>query len=401
MRLLTAAAILLLSAILSAQSQIVVPPLKPGETVTITVSAAPAVQPPPPPPPVSGPLAGRVLVVANTLYPTSSIVAAHYMNARGVPVGNLCSLTVPWPGWTTWDDNMPQPAYDAVRAGIRACVDRVGRSVVLYIVMTPGVPYRVFTPALGGGRSIDAQVAALWDDLTPPGAPNRYATADKSALNIYLPFQSFQAWRDSTPMPQPTYSVWRLWGDEAGANRLVDDALAVEAAGGLKGIACIDAKYGKTTVSLPDVGYAAGDNDLLRAADATRAAGLETVLDVNDAEFGTAPAPLRCENAALYAGWYGFGTYNDAFSFAKGAVAWHLDSQSIAWGTQALPHGVIATSGAIAEPFMGLFALAHPDGVMRDLLAGALVGDAFWRHTDFIDKIVQIGDPLYRPFPMP
>ena len=288
------------------------------------------------------------------------------------------------------------PVYDAVKSGVRACVDRIGRPSVLYIVMTPGVPYRVWFGA-AKARSIDAQVAALWADTTGQGTRNAYAAFDQSAANIYAPYVTFAAWRD-TAGSVPQYSVWRLWGTEAEAKQMVDAARAVESAGGLKGTACFDAKYGSATITLPDRSYAASDNDLILAAAATRAAGLETVLDVNDAEFGTGPAPLRCEHAALYAGWYSYSHYNDAFTFTRGAIGWHLDSQSTTWSIEALKRGVIATSATIEEPLMGVYALAHPDGVVRDLLAGANVGDAFWRHTDYIDKIVQIGDPLYCPF---
>ena len=43
----------------------------------------------------------------------------------------------------------------------------------------------------------------------------------------------------------------------------------------------------------------------------------------------------------------------------------------------------------------------HPDGVVRNLLEGANVGDAFLRNTNWVRwMIVNRGDPLYRPFPV-
>jgi len=56
------------------------------------------------------------------------------------------------------------------------------------------------------------------------------------------------------------------------------------------------------------------------------------------------------------------------------------------------------TSGAVGEPY--LEGLPRPAGVYRNLLEGANVGDAFLRNTRWIKwMIVNIGDPLYRPFP--
>jgi uncharacterized protein (TIGR03790 family) len=101
----------------------------------------------------------------------------------------------------------------------------------------------------------------------------------------------------------------------------------------------------------------------------------------------------------LYSGWYSYNTYYDAFSFADGAIGWHLDSYSSGWSRAALDRGITATSGAIAEPY--LEGLTHPDGVVRNLLEGANVGDAFLRNTNWVRwMIVNWGDPLYRPFPV-
>lgn len=357
------------------------------------------VQPPPPLPP--SPLAARVLVVANALQPVSLAVAAHYMAARGVPPQNLCQIQVAG-SLPDLDYLQPLETHVAIRAALRLCVAALGRRTVLYVVMTPGTPHRIWLGA-NGARSIDMLLGQLWDDNVLPRIANPYAANDETALSVYAPSRTFVSWRDDPLNVSPSYGVWRLWGrTEAEANAFVDDAVAVERAGGLRGRACFDARYGRTTgFWLPDTSYVASDNDLLAAASATRAVGIETVLDVNEAEFGTAPAPLRCENAALYAGWYNYGGYNDAFSFARGAVGWHLDSLSVGWADGAVKRGVVATAGTIEEPLMGLYALPRPDRVVRDLLSGALVSDAYQRAMGYVDKLVLIGDPLYRPFPKP
>jgi hypothetical protein len=136
-----------------------------------------------------------------------------------------------------------------------------------------------------------------------------------------------------------------------------------------------------------------------------RQSKFEVVEDGTQAEFGTSPAPLRCDGAALYAGWYSLGHYNDAFTWNPGAIGLHLDSASAQnprggpnWAANAVMKGITITSGAASEPY--LEGLAHPDQVFLYLFQGANAGDALLRSTRWLKwMIINIGDPLYRPFP--
>ncbi len=156
--------------------------------------------------------------------------------------------------------------------------------------------------------------------------------------------------------------------------------------------------------NLTDYDYTTAEYDLHGAANLSRTAGFTVIEDNNEAEFGTAPAPLRCDNAALYSGWYSHA-YNNAFTWNPGAIGFHIDSSSLSsprvgtnWSGGALQHGITVTSGSVAEPY--LFGLPHPDQVFRNLFEGANVGDAFLRGTRWLKwMIVNVGDPLYRPFP--
>jgi len=122
-------------------------------------------------------------------------------------------------------------------------------------------------------------------------------------------------------------------------------------------------------------------------------------------EFGTPPAPLRCDHAALYAGWYTLNHYNDAFTWNPGAIGIHLDSASATnpragtnWAANALARGITITAGAVTEPY--LENLPHPDQALWYLFHGANVGDALLRSERLLKwRILNIGDPLYRPFP--
>jgi hypothetical protein len=200
------------------------------------------------------------------------------------------------------------------------------------------------------------------------------------------------------------YSVWRLDAANAGlAKGLVDKAIFAETYG-LKGKACFDRQHGPIA-KLPDYGSGTGDWDLYRAAEFADRAGFQVVEDDQMAEFGTPPAPLRCDGAVLYAGWYSLNHYNDAFIWYPGAIGIHLDSASALnprggtnWSANALLKGITITSGAVSEPF--LEGLPHPDEVLFCVFQGSNAGDALLRSTRWLKwTILNMGDPLYCPFP--
>jgi uncharacterized protein (TIGR03790 family) len=230
-----------------------------------------------------------------------------------------------------------------------------------------------------------------------------YFAEAQSQKNIYAPFISLAAYRDQ-PRAVSVYSVWRLDAANADlAKRLVYYAMFAET-NGLSGRGCFDRQY-PSLDTVADSGSGSGDWDIHQSAAFARRAGFPVTEDAQPAEFGTAPAPLRCDGAALYAGWYSLNHYNDAFTWVPGAIGIHLDSASAAdprggtnWSANAVLKGITITSGAVAEPF--LEGLAHPDQVFLDLFQGANAGDAMLRSTRWLKwMILNIGDPLYRPFP--
>ena len=197
--------------------------------------------------------------------------------------------------------------------------------------------------------------------------------------------------------------MWRLDAPSADlAKGLVDKAIAAEQ-GGLSGQACLDRQYGPIS-GIDDSDFGEGDWDLHQAATFSGLAGFPVIEDPNPQEFGTPPAP-DCPGAALYSGWYSFNHYNDAFTWNTGAIGLHIDSASAAnprggpnWSANAIIKGITVTGGAVNEP--ELQGLVRPGGMFRDLFQGANVGDAFLRNTRWLKwMILNIGDPLYRPFP--
>ena len=350
-------------------------------------------------------LALRTLVVYNANNSDSVSVANYYIAKRNIPVQNLCPITPPTTDVLTWDQYV-----SSVKVPVQNCLNAIGAARILYIVFTYQTPYDVIGSTSPLTYALDQYVADIWDVYSSQDFfPYPYLTqlqpyyADsQSQGNVYQPFLSFSAWR-SQIFGKLIYSVWRLDGASADlAKGLVDKALAAESSG-LSGQACLDRRYGDIS-GVDDSDYGEGDWDLHQAATFSRLAGFQVVEDSNPQEFGTPPAP-DCPGAALYSGWYSYNNYNDAFTWNTGAIGFHLDSASALnprggtnWSANAIIKGITVTTGAVNEP--ELQGLVRPGGTFRDLFQGANLGDAFLRNTRWLKwMILNIGDPLYRPFP--
>lgn len=345
----------------------------------------------------------RVLIVYNKKVTGSASVAEHYAARRHIPKANRCAISVSDAVWVKWDD------LDAtIKKPIRKCLEAVGPDKILYIVFIYQTPYRLSVPLANGAFALDQYVADIWDLYAPaeppatPRFPHPYFAEAQTQGNVYQRFQSLADYR-AQPWALKIYSVWRLDGANADlAKGLVDKALAAEASG-LSGQACFDRRQGEISRVL-DSEYGAGEWDLHAAAQFARQAGFAVIEDQREAEFGTPPSEA-CPNAALYSGWYKLNNYNDAFTWNAGAIGFHLDSASAVdprggtnWSANAILKGITVTSGAVSEPYLD--GMAHPDGVFRNLFEGANVGDAFLRNTRWLKwKTLNLGDPLYRPFP--
>ncbi len=347
------------------------------------------------------PLNERVLVVYNANGSDSLAVAKYYMAQRKIPESARCKISVSSPDVITQDE------YNArVKGPVRKCLDAAGKQKILYIVFSYQTPY---TMTISSELfSLDQYVADIWDEYSPsrPGreAGNQpYFSDAQSQGNAYEEFVPLAAYREQ-PGAKTIYSVWRLDAANAGlAKGLVDKALFAETHG-LSGKGCFDLQFGPID-RMGDYDSGAGDWDVHQAGELTMRAGFPVVEDEQTTEFGTPPSALRCDNAAFYAGWYSLGHYNDAFTWAPGALGFHMDSASassprdgVNWAANAVLKGITITSGAVSEPY--LEGLAHPDQIFLYLFEGACVGDAVVRSTRWLKwMIINIGDPLYRPFP--
>lgn len=343
----------------------------------------------------------RVLVVYNPTLRDSKEVALYYLAKRAIPKTNTCEIK------TSTTEQIKQDEFDsAVKAPIRKCLERIGKDKILYIVFSYQTPWLLeMGPQT---NALDQFVADIWDEYLPERTANQSevqpyfgkAQTEGDLYEAYVPLADFR----QQPSAKTIYSVWRLDAPTpALAKGLVDKALYAEA-NGLSGIGCFDRRTDPVT-AVPDWAYGAGDWEIHRAADFARRAGFTVMEDGHAEEFGTAPAPLRCDHAALYAGWYALNHYNDAFTWNPGAIGIHLDSASATnprggdnWATHALAHGITITAGSTTEPYLNN--LPHPDEMLWCLFHGANVGDALLRSERLLKWcIINIGDPLYRPFP--
>jgi len=349
------------------------------------------------------PLSQRVLVVYNDNVPESLGVANYYLGRRGIPESNRCAIS-PADTAAVWLADFDS----AVKTPISNCLNAVGKASILYIVFSYQTPY-VLLDATGYTYSLDQAVADIWNAYSPhtpfpyPERAHPYYTVSESQGNVYERFVSLAEYR-SRPEALTIYSVWRLDAANADLARgLVDKAIWAET-NGLSGQGCFDRRWAPIA-SVYDSSYGAGDWDLYKAAEFTRQAGFPVTEDEEEEEFGTPPAPLRCDDAALYTGWYSLDNYNDAFTWNPGAIGFHLDSVSAGdprggnnWSANALIRGITVTSGSVNEPY--LEGLIRADGFYRNLFEGANVGDAAMRNTRWLQwMVLNLGDPLYRPFP--
>jgi uncharacterized protein (TIGR03790 family) len=360
--------------------------------------------------PVTGtPLNERVLVVYSTSDPNSLQIANYYMSSRGIPSANLCALTVDPSAYFGGGIDWRMTYLPVVVPTIQSCLNQAGRTKILYIVLSTSVGTNLNypPPAYTGYVAMDSSLSDIWGDMgnisqnTNPYAYYDPVSGFRDPGGAYTTFVSFADYRDNSTSAQNygghlIYDVWRIDAATTDLARgLIDRALMAESQG-LQGIGCFDMQGDPT--GQPDTGYTSGDYDILRASQFARQAGFTVVTDTNSTQFGQAPSPLRCDGAALYAGWYAYGSYNDAFSFVPGSIGWHIDSASEIWSTEAIRHGLTVTQGAVGEPYLS--GIAHPDAVMLDIMNGANVGDALFRSTANITwMMVNSGDPLYRPFP--
>jgi uncharacterized protein (TIGR03790 family) len=184
------------------------------------------------------------------------------------------------------------------------------------------------------------------------------------------------------------------------ARGLIDKAVYAEKTG-LHGFAYIDSR------GIPDDkqpgSWGNYDQKLRNLAVLLR---FRTSLQVKEERTNKLFEPHSCPQTAIYCGWYSLKKYIDSFDFVDGAIGAHIasfeamdlrDPNSTEWCPSMLVHGVTATFGPVAEPYLSAF--PDPEEFFYELIDGKCLVEAFYRSQPFCSwQMMLIGDPLYAPF---
>lgn len=381
----------------------------------------------------------EVVVVVNARSKSGRELAEYYMARRGIPASNRILLHTP-DGETidtpTYRERIQAPLLDYLNDPIRA------GAPLRCLVLVYGMPLRIDAVDASLKEALDVrgkekddlktELSALAED--DPRRPNLTGRLEAVAAAIrHLAAQTPRASVDSELalvkagdyerrgwLPNPFHigfkdrelalskdqvlMVSRLDGpDPETVRRMIDDGLRAEAEG-LKGAACVDARWPAPVETKDLSGYKRYDYALHQwAAHLADHWPGKRYVDARDELFGTG----ACPDTALYCGWYSLGRYVDAFTWQPGAVAYHIASSecttlkapgSQVWCKRLLEEGVAATLGPVYEPYVQAFPL--PTLFFGLLTEGYLtLAECYQVSVPFLSwQMVLLGDPLYRPF---
>jgi uncharacterized protein (TIGR03790 family) len=335
----------------------------------------------------------NLLLVVNKNVPEGRTLAEFYASKRGVPAGRIVELDLPAGAEEIAADQYDSAVVPVVRAFLR---DKALGAQVTCLVTFYGVPLKVAGRAKGAAAqaaedaALDSELALLrWQNYNRAGPMvNPLRSGIPADVRGKLP-PVMMTMRLDAPGPQTV-------------RQMIEASLRAEAEG-LHGTMVVDAG-GNALLDRKNPNYAAFDRTLRELADVARAKGSLPV--ILDGQPGVLPAGSQ-KGVALYCGWYSLQKYVPACAFVPGAVGYHIASyelttlrneKSTEWVTGLLNDGVVATLGAVNEPFLSAF--PRPDDFFPLLMTGRLpLAEVYWKTTPTMSwRIAMIGDPLYTPF---
>lgn len=382
-----------------------------------------------------------VFVVANRATPVSREVGEHYLSKRNVPKDHLILLDLPT------SEDISRADYDAkLAAPLRDFLkERKGKPTVLLTVY--GVPLRVgrqdltaeekaalekLQPELDAARKEEADLVKAKADVKDAAAAQQkvrdlefrrkrlshdesYAAVDSELMLLWWDKYPLDRWvpnpmnwqvlaRLNPTNAPPILMTARLDGPSVEiAERLVDDAVAVEATG-LSGMAVIDSRgSGFDPFRDGDGGYGAYDESMRETARLLERTGLKVLSH----EKPEVLPPHSAKGVALYCGWYSHANFVDCCEYERGAIAWHLASSeavtlrnrdSKVWCPNLLKNGVAVTLGPVGEPYTVGF--PKPAEFFGFLATGQYtLVECYARTVQMCSWMtVLVGDPLYNPY---
>jgi hypothetical protein len=322
--------------------------------------------------------------------------------ASGAAINTLSLI----PGGVRWDFDAPTAQYYGAMQG---------GTVESFIANIFGPDVRVRNP-----YDQDVVSDSHADDPVP---------LDINAIpsDTFKPFQPFLDFKNSGGMKYPIYLTFRLDGpDCVHVRAMVDDAIEVERHGGLKGAVTADIGFAVPFIRSLDrphcdaAGHRPLDWDAYDAVLFAEKAGLPHDIHGHAAD-DLHVVPLARSEVAYNVTYINSDEqwsrpdlpWNDPRNdnplhhlnqYAKGAIALRVEFEvkDLRHGNEWIPAQLAAGASVVAGDLFGMFAYANTfgGGAFKDLLQGATVGEAFYRHTQSLGwRNLFIGDPLYRPYP--
>lgn len=323
----------------------------------------------------------RVLVIMNSLDPSSVRLGRYYGQKRQVPKENLVLLSV------DPTEEVSQSSFStSIEAPVRQALAR-SKNEIDFLLLVRGVPIRVRE----GGYSVDSL-------LMSHGLKTEKLTVGGSTMDV-APNPYFRRNEPFRHKATGFYLACRLDGyTEANARSLVDNSLAAKPH---KGPFLLDEATNRTGSSFGQVQATLG-----RAATLLEGRGFEAVLD-RQSTFAGSTVPV--------AGYVTWGSNDGAYKpdvyrsirFKPGAICETFVSTSgrtfrPTTGGQSLiadliAQGVTGVKGYVSEPYT--LALANADILFDRYTAGRNLAESFYAASPVAHwKDVVIGDPLCAPY---
>ena len=378
----------------------------------------------------------EVLVIVNSDIEASVELGQYYCQQRNVPKENILALPL---GKILTDmissDDYEKNVAEPVR---KRFTSQTPGKYIRCLLTTYGVPYKVGPRGplkdqqenLKNLEATASQYEKQLKELQPPdsnsaikkelnrikseidwikGKETDAALDNELSMVLFGPYYERYRWQPNQwnrhyKSPNGlilTVMVSRIDGPSPQIARgLVDKAISAENTG-LRGFAYIDSR-GIPDDKQPD-SYGSYDQKIRNLAVLLR---FRTNLPVKEEQSEKLFEPNSCPRTAIYYGWYSLKRYIDSFEFMDGAIAAHIasfeaidlrDPNSTEWVPSMLCHGVTATFGPVAEPYLTAF--PDPEEFFLELIEGKCLVEAFYRAEPFCSwQMMLIGDPLYRPF---
>ena len=377
----------------------------------------------------------EILVIVNKDIPASEELGQYYCQQRNVPKENILALSL----GKTLVDSISRDDYDKnIAEPIRKrLADQIPGQPIRCLLTTYGVPYKVgprgplkekqeqlkqlettagqYEKQLKDSNPADvnANIRKELDRVKTEidwisGRETEASVDNELSLVLFSSYELYR-WQPNqlnrhSRYPEGlilTVMVSRLDGPSPQIARgLIDKAISAEKTG-LNGFAYIDSR------GIPDDkktgSFGNFDQKLRNLAVLLR---IRTTLRVKEERTDKLFEPQSCPQTAIYCGWYSLKKYVDSFDFVDGAIGAHIasfeaidlrDPNSTEWCPSMLVHGVTATFGPVAEPYLNAF--PDPEEFFVELIKGKCLVEAFYRSQPFCSwQMMLIGDPLYKPF---